>query len=135
MALSPTKGTIYENSGAVLMARATGNSGAAVTQASLSSITYKVFDASSTTPYTAIASGTLTIGSVIFDTLQTGAPWTADSTGYNFLWTAPASAFANLSSGLNPDQHTYRVEILFTPTSGEVFWAVFELTGLVIRSV
>ena len=131
----PTKGTIYENGGAVLMARITGASGAAITQSSLSSITYKVFDASSKTPYDLLTSGTITIGSVIYDTLQTGAPWTADSTGYNFLWTAPASAFPNLSNGLNPDQHLYRVEILFTPASGEVFWAVFELTGLVIRSV
>lgn len=117
---SPTHGTIWEDAGAMLMARVTGNDGAAITQASLSTITYKVFDLK-----TEVSTGSLTISSVVFDTLQTDARWTVDSTGYNFRWDAPASLFT--TSG-----HQYRVEIRFTPASGAIFWAIFDLFTIAV---
>lgn len=116
----PAYGTIWEDGAATCIARILGNAGTAITQASLTAISYKIFDIDSSTPTTAITSSTLTISSVVFDTLQTGARWTVDSTGYNFLNTFAASNFAT------PD-HRYRIEIIFDPTSGEDFPVVFEI--------
>lgn len=122
-----TQGTIWEDSGVTNLARIVGNSAVNVTQASLSSISYKVFDLNTSTTE-AVASGPLTISSVIFDTLQTDARWTADSTGYNFRHEVAASVFATA-------RHRYRIEYLFTPTTGQPFWAVFEIiTGQIYTS-
>lgn len=55
--------------------------GALWTQASVSGITYKVF---ATADGSEVASGTLTVGSVVFDTLQTDGRWDTDVVGYNF---------------------------------------------------
>jgi hypothetical protein len=109
--------TVFEDSGFSLMARVQGSDAANVQQADISSIAYSVFDLSDTT--TATATGTLTVASVVFDSLQTDARWTEDSTGYNFRWDVPASI------GATGDK-VYRIEIAFTPASGEVFHAVFE---------
>ena len=113
----PKRASIYEDGGAFLMGRILGNDGAYLTQATTSSITYLVHDI---TAGADITSGSLTISSVIFDTLQTDGRWTEDTTGYNFGHAAQASWFAT------PD-HTYRVEYKFSPSSGQVFWVVFEL--------
>lgn len=96
------------------LARVVGNAAAAITQASLSSISYKIFNESSDTPDTAVETGTLTVSSVVFDTLQTDARWTKDTTGYNFR---------NVVAGTNitGDGRRYLVEYLFTPTSGAAF--------------
>ena len=113
----PKRASIWEDSGVFLAARILGNDGAYLTQATTSSITYLVHDI---TAGADITSGSLTVSSVIFDALQTDDRWTEDTTGYNFGYAAAASSFAT------PD-HTYRVEFKFTPTSGQVFWVVFEL--------
>ena len=102
---------------------ATGISGEGkwVKQADLSTITCKVFDRSSSTPDTAIATPTVTISSAINDTPVTdGVLWTEDSTGYNFLHDL---AHTNFPDG----GRKYRVEYIFTPTSGNKYPAlVFE---------
>lgn len=111
--------TVFEDGGATFLARVLGNAGTAITQATITSITYAVYDLSTTTPTTAVISGTLVVASTVFDTLQTDARWTADSTGYNFLHAMPATAFPT-------GKHQYKVEYKVTPTSGAVFWIVFE---------
>jgi len=97
--------------------RVYGNAGTAITQASLSSITYKVnrIAADHDRTETETADGTVTISSSVFDSLQTSDPrWTKDSTGYNFRVVIPASAF--LVGDLR-----HRIDFLFTPVSGEAF--------------
>ena len=127
---SPTQATVWEDSGATLMARVVGQDAANVTQASLTSIAYKVFDLDGLTPGTATATGTLVVADTIFDTLQTSdSRWTIDSTGFNFL-DVVAGAAANLATG----DHRYRIEYVFTPASGQVFTAVFSLYARAIRS-
>lgn len=121
MAAVITKGESFEDQGVTLMARIVGNAATNITQATLTSITYTVVDKAD--PTTLIVSGSaVTISSSVFDTLQTDARWTADSTGYNFRHTVAASV---ISTG----ERTYRIEYKFTPTSGEVFYAVFEITA------
>lgn len=99
---------------------ATGVSGEGkwVKQADLTSITCAVYDRSSTTPDTAIASPTVTISSAIQDTPVTdGVIWDVDGTGYNFLHDL---AHTNFPSG----GHRYLIEYIFTPTSGNKYPAL-----------
>jgi hypothetical protein len=117
VAASIHKFEVWEDSGFSIMARVIGNDAANVTQASMTSIAYSVFDLSQVG--TASSSGTLAVATVIFDTLQTDARWTPDATGYNFRWDVPA----NICPTGNKD---YRIEILFTPVTGAVFHGVWE---------
>ena len=90
---------VWEDSGASLMARITGNDATNIQQADVTTIAYTVSSLATDADTgvvtgTETATGTLTVSSVVFDTLQTDARWTLDSTGYNFRWDVPASIFA-----------------------------------------
>lgn len=81
---------------------------------------------------TSAAAGSLTVASVVFNTLVQNDPrWDIDSQyspgadnqwGYNFLFTLPASALAK------PDK--YQLDVRFVPVSGEPFTVPFALTAL-----
>lgn len=115
-------GLTVANSGVTCMGRIYGNAGTLITQASLSAITYAVTIIAEDDTETDGTTGTLTISSVVFDTLQTSDPrWSVDSTGYNFLATIPASAFTRANGGLR-----HRVDIEFTPSSGEAFVITYQ---------
>jgi hypothetical protein len=104
------------------MARIAGADGAAITQASLTSITYGVFNKADDSAI--VAAGTaLTIADVVFDTLQTDDRWTVDSTGYNFRHDATAATFVT-------GDVVHRFEYKFTPTSGEAWHVVFEVSTI-----
>lgn len=111
------KANVWEDGGLFVMARVYGNAGTAITQASLTSIAYAVTLKSDGST---ITSGSVTVSSSVFDTLQTSDPrWTRDSTGYNFSFAVPVAAFPTADE-------RYRVKFTFTPTSGSVFFLVFE---------
>lgn len=129
------------NSGVTLMARVRGNGGGLITRASLSTITYTVRDLTNAT--TIASAQSLTVASVVFDSLQQADPrWSRDSAaypggdsthGFNFLATIPASHFDDVtvdSSTYDVTSHRYRVDVKFTPTSGEAFIIPFEFTAL-----
>ena len=120
------KTTAFEDMGVTLMDRIQGNGGANITQASITSIALKVYECGSEDEAEA-ASGTIVgTGStldktvVVFDTLQTSAPWDiiADSTGYNFRYNSVA---ADRPTG----SKWHRYEIVFTPASGAPFAVVW----------
>ncbi len=111
----PQTFTIYEDSGALILSRITGDAGTELTQSDVSSIAYSVYDMEDRT--TATATGTLTVSAVVYDTLQTDSRWDTDATGYNFAWSAPASLFPT-------GDKIMRVEIAITPASGEVIHIV-----------
>ena len=111
-------GNIWQGAPTPLLARIRSVNGSYLTQASLSAITYAVFNATGNAPSTVTASGTLTIADVVFDALQTDARWTVDSLGYNLLWVAPGSLFP-LGSTI------YRVEITLTDSASRKFRLVF----------
>jgi hypothetical protein len=111
---------VFEDSGCYLLARIRGNDAANIVQADISSINLCVSQKGGT-PDTA---GTaVTVATVIFNTLQTDARWTVDSTGYNFRYEVPA---ASLPVG----GRKYLFEFKFTPASGPVFHVVFEVPTL-----
>lgn len=108
--------TVFENGGGVLMADVTGVDGTAITQATISAITCKVYDVAD--PSSATSEPAVVVATSIFDAYQTDARWnlTAEeaSNGYNFLFAFPVNTF--------PDPNvTYQVEFMFTPTSGVAF--------------
>lgn len=116
-----TTATVWEDGGASLMARVVGNDAANITQASISSITCNVYDAQELGE--PILTPTVVVSTSVFESLQTDARWTVDSTGYNFRHDLPATAF--------PDGgKCYRVVYKFTPVSGEAFYKVFDLHSL-----
>lgn len=75
---------VWEGATPILLARVVGMAGANITQASLNSLAYMVVKDVAGVITTVIAETSLTIADIIFDTLQTDAIWTKDSTGYNF---------------------------------------------------
>jgi len=111
-------GSVWEDAGSTLMSRVIAPDGSALQQADATSIAYCLYKGTETTVTTSSA---LTVASVVYDTLQTDAIWTKDSTGYNFKHVIS-------SSTLSDPNTVYRAEYWFTPASGEVFPVVFELT-------
>ena len=122
--------------GVTLLARIAGNAGVPITQSTLSKIQYALTDLGSPIGV-GVKTGaltTLTITSVVFDSLQQSDPrWTRDSVGspgpdglwgYNFLATLPASLFANTNMNR---QH---IDVKFTPVTGEVFYGQWEWSPL-----
>ncbi len=118
-----TRTRVNEGSGALFLARVSIWDGSNAQQADVTSIAYALYDLDSTTPETAVGSGALTVSAVVFDTLQTDAVWTKDSTGYNFKHAIPAADLAN-------GGHRYRVVYTWVPASGENFTVVGEIDVL-----
>lgn len=117
VAAEPFHCVVWEDNGFSLMSRVIGDDATDVRQADISTITWKLFDKEART--VVVDSGSLTVSSVIFDTLQTDARWKADSEGYNFRWDVPET--------LLPTGDTdYRIELKYTTDTAIVFHDVFE---------
>ena len=102
------------------MARIVNTAGQNVQQAGVSAIKYSVYELDPCRPdnltvVTGHDNVTLTISSVIYDTLQTGGLWTVDSTGFNF------SHEINVSSdeAFPKAGAQYQVRYELTPTTGQ----------------
>lgn len=99
------------------MARIQGADTSYITQATTSAITVAVFkNANAVATYTA----SLTVADVVYDSLQTDARWSKDSTGYNWRFPVVASVF-------DAGDATYRLEFKFTPTTGSQYWVIYEI--------
>lgn len=113
-------GTAFKNGSAVLMARIVNSAGQNVQQTGVAAIKYSVFELDPCRPdELTVVSGhddvSLTVGSVIYDTLQTDGLWTVDEEGYNFrheLDVSQAEAFPKAGA-------QYQVRYELTPTSGQ----------------
>lgn len=119
-------GAIWEDQGVQLLARVMSADNTIIQQSEVTSITCKVFNLDTTTPGTAVATPSVTVASVIFNSLQEAAGtgrWDYDTTGYNFKHQLPATAFATGNA-------RYRIEYEFDPaTAGEEnFMLIYELT-------
>lgn len=102
------------------MARVIGPDATTVTSTMISGVTYSVYDTAE--PSTALVSeSTLTLGNVLYDTLQTDARWSRDSAGYNFRYDVQ-------STELPQGKKKYRFEFRFAPVSGQPFHTVWEVT-------
>jgi hypothetical protein len=101
------QGCVAEDSTFAVLARIEVN-GANGVQSDFTAITYKAWN--TTDRSTVFASGTLTVATVVFNTLQTDGRWNADATGYNFRHDIAASVFT--TPGL------YRIEYTCTLAGG-----------------
>jgi hypothetical protein len=134
--INQVAGGAFEATGVSLMDRIQGNGGTNITQASITSIAYTVHrypsqeDAEKATNGTEVIAATaLAKTSVVFDSLQTAAPWDsdADATGYNFRYDSVAADRPAVSGG---NSYWHRYDVVFTPASGAVFvvsWIVESL--------
>lgn len=116
---NPIEVVAFEDTGLVVMARVLGQDGEAITQATIDTIAMTSMDLDD---YSSVATASLTVSAVVFDTLQTADDrWTADQRGYNFLYAIPATAIPSPGK-------TYRVGLLFTPSSGQPFALAVDVT-------
>ncbi len=119
-------GNVFRNGSAVLLARVVDAAAAVIQQADLSAAEYTIYllddrDSDSRTAITGHTGVALVIGTSIFDTLQTGAEWTVDDTGYNLAVTLDVSedeAFALAG-------RRYLIEITLTPNTGQIILVRF----------
>lgn len=116
-------GSVFQNSSVIVMARIKAASGAYLVQSDLTSISMEIWRiyGDSREPGRTAGPTAVTVASAVYNTLQTGGLWEADDTGYNFLYECP-------NSGFN-DEGVFRVEIRFTPTSGQSFVVKWEVTA------
>jgi hypothetical protein len=106
----------YEDETTTFMARILAGDGNAAEIADVSTCTYKVY---SQADGTETGTGSVTVATSFFDTLQTDARWTFDTTGYNFRFDVGPTAF--------PDGgRAYRVEFKVTFSDAAVRWIAFE---------
>lgn len=129
MTFSRTKqAAAYAGCQVALMDRVKNLEGALITQASVSSLSYRVDRYSSLQDAEECENGTETAddtaltpkSSYIFDTLQTAAPWdsTKDASGYNVRVDLPGAS--------RPTGNCWhRYELTITPSTGEAFKIVW----------
>lgn len=121
------------NATPVLMARVENAAGTAITQDTVSTITYSVYlldtdhptDENTRTVVTGHEDGSVTVASAVFDTLQTDSPWDSDedATGYNFKYQIDIST----TDCFTVAGRFYLVVFTITPTSGQVILAKFRV--------
>jgi len=121
-------GTAFKNGSATLLARVVGGGGQAIAQADIASAEYSVYllddqDADARTAVTGHAGVSLNVADVIFNSLQTDALWTVDTTGYNFRHVLDVSANAAFAAA----GRRYLVEFTLTPASGQVILVRFRI--------
>lgn len=124
MNVTVQKGQIIEKSSVILLARVLATDGTPMQQASVSSIACRVFDVQQNTQS---GNPTLTVAGTIFNSLQTDAKWTADSTGYNVAVPLDGTNF--------PAGNTvYRVEVKITPVGATAFYLLWDVQSTLIYS-
>lgn len=99
---------IMEDSTAICLARVNGLANAPIVRADVSTISVSVTDIDNST--TVIDALSITVSDAVYDTLQTtsdDARWTKDTTGFNFLYQLPHTAFPT-------GDVDYAIEYLFT---------------------
>ena len=100
---------VTQNNPVVIAARVADITGSLITQSSVSSLTVSTVNAETQTTTT---TSSPTVADVVFNSLQTGSVWSTDSIGYNLLVTA---------DGFTDADTRYQVQIVLTPTAGDVF--------------
>lgn len=122
-----TKGKIIENSAVILTSRLiNANTGSPIVPANVSSINLEVWDTTSADGTEVGTAVDLDPADVILPSLNTGY-LSDDPTGYNLR--------IDLSGDNFPDGgKVYRVEVKVTPTTGDPWYRLWELTTLNVYS-
>ncbi|MCG8448913.1 MAG: hypothetical protein MI725_04955 [Pirellulales bacterium] len=122
------QGTVFRNATATFMARVENSTGQNIDQISISAVKYTVYeltmnDPQATTAVVGHENVSLSVGNVIYDTLQNDPTWTVDQVGYNFrheLDISQNEAFALAGA-------VYQVRYELTPVLGQKIVFRFQL--------
>ena len=106
MSAEPLYMVTWEGTSPVIMARMGDDTDTDLTQAGLTNITYYIYDTEDNS--LAVEDAEITVGDVVYDTLQTGNGWSKDGDGYNFRWKIDEALLPNAAA-----QKRYRVELVF----------------------
>lgn len=120
-----TTGQVIENSAAVLLRRIRNQLGDPFVPADFSAVTWKVYDITDPADEELVDSGTFTIADVVLPALDTGY-LAFDEEGYNVIIQAPGAWW--------PEAGDYRVEVKFTPVTGDAFYQLWEVEATNIYS-
>lgn len=120
--------SICQGSDVVYLARIRGLDAQFITQASLTSITLKVFKDSKASAKSPTLTEVVGISTSVFDTLQVDDFWTKDTTGYNFRHQVSGNAFPR--GGLK-----YVLEYDFVPVIGGRFFLRFKTPTDIVLSL
>jgi hypothetical protein len=112
------KAIVIENTSVVCLARVRASSGSYLTQATTTSLTVKVFNLNDRSQSGATQTPSKT--SCVFDTLQTDARWSEDSTGYNLA--VPITA-----DYLTDGNIVYQVECKLVTTDSMPFYILWQV--------
>ena len=116
---------VYEDSAFSVLARIHAN-GTNVVQADVSTITYSIYPTDSDTAHTTATS--LTVATVIYDTLQTDARWSRDITGYNWRHDVAATVLVDPTKD-------YQIEYKVTMADASVFhWLPDPISLIAIKT-
>ena len=110
-------GVCFAGGTVTLLARVEDAEGVALAPGEIGSASYRVDarDACSAAPVEGHDGVPLTPGDVLYGSLQTGAPWDADATGYNFRHEVDVTQHAAFPTA----GKTYAVTYELTPTGGQ----------------
>lgn len=121
-------GTAFKNGSITLLARIVDGNGEHVVQSDIAAAKCTVYllDGQDPDSRAAVAAHTnvpVPVADVVFDTLQTDATWTVDTTGYNFRHTIDVSAHQAFAVA----GRRYLVEYQLSPASGQTILVRFRL--------
>lgn len=124
-------GTVFQGGAAILLARLVHADEDLVDATEIDSINYTIYEADPCQeddwkPVAGHEAVPLSAGSVLYSSLQTGAPWSVDSTGYNFrhdLSVASHEAFPNAG-------RKYQIRYEMNPTVGQVIVFRFQIRAI-----
>ncbi len=124
-------GKAFKNGSATLLARVVGSDGVAITRSDVASARYSVYllddhDADARQVLAGHDGVSLAVADVVFDSLQTDALWTVDSTGYNFRHVVDVSANQAFSAA----GRRFLVEFTLTPSAGQVILVRFRIDAI-----
>jgi hypothetical protein len=125
------EGVVFKNGAATLLARVVGADETAVQQADISAAEYTAYLLDQSDPDVATAvegheAVDLVVADVIYDALQTAAPWDVDSTGYNFACTLDVGEHQVFTIA----GRRYRIVVTLTPASGQPILVRFQLWAI-----
>lgn len=95
-----------------------------IVQSDVSSIECAVYDLSSATPWTAVATPAIIVSQAVFDTLFVDYGWSQDDIGYNFRHRIQPSTLATKGG------HSYKIEYKLS-SNGPQDWQTLTIAKIV----
>lgn len=121
-------GTAFKNGSVTLLARIVGADGVNVIGSDINTIKYSVYLLDDQNPDNRIAVAdhtnvSLAVANVVFNSLQTDAMWTVDTTGYNFRHVLDVSTHQAFTVA----GRRYLIEYQLTPAVGQMILVRFRI--------